>query len=78
MSLKDIYRLPEHPYIVLIILLLGIFHFTKDVIQFHCCFVVLNFKWVIFKSYIKVKMMFTKMGLSFDVICVMITQCNNT
>ena len=34
---------------------------------------------VIFKSCIhKVKMMFTKTGLSFDAICIMITQCNNT
>ena len=34
---------------------------------------------LIFKSCIhKVKMMFTKTELSFDTICIMITQCNNT
>ena len=54
-------------------------YFSKGLVQFHCCFVVFNFKWMIFKSCIhKVKMIFTNTGLSFDAICVMITQCNNT
>ena len=54
-------------------------YFTKDLVQFHCCFVLFNLKWVIFKSCIhKMKMMFTKTGQSFDTVCIMITQCNNT
>ena len=78
-SLKGICRLPEQPYIMLIFDFWDFAYFTKDLVQTHCCLVVFNVKWVIFKSCIhKVKMMFTKMGLSFDAICVMITQCNNT
>ena len=78
-SLKGICRLPEQPYIMLIFDIRDSAYFTKDLVQFHCCFVVFNLKWVIFKSCIhNVKMMFTKTGLSFYVICVMITQCNNT
>ena len=78
-SLKGIWRLPEQPYIMLIFDFRDFAYFTKDLVQFHCCFVVFNLKWVIFRSCIhKVKMMFTKTGLSFYVICVMITQCNNT
>ena len=78
-SPKGICRLPEQPYIMLKVDFREFAYFTKNLIQFHCCFVVLNWKWVIFKSCIhKVKMMFTKTGLSFDAICIMITQCNNT
>ena len=78
-SLKGICGLPEQPYIMLMFDFRYFAYFTKDLVQFHCCFVVFNFKWVIFKSCIhKVKMVFTNTGLSFDAICVMITQCNNT
>ena len=78
-SLKGVCRLPEQPCIMLIFDFWDFAYFTKDLVQTHCCLVVFNVKWVIFKSCIhKVKMMFTKMGLSFDAICVMITQCNNT